>query len=89
MSHDSILGKVNEALMIVLIVSSPVLIAAVAIGLLVGLLQALTQIQDQTLPQAVKLVVVLVLIILLGPVLSQQVANEASGIFDAFPIMTR
>src|SRR3954469_25783007 len=89
MSHDSILGKVNEALMIILIVSSPVLIAAVVIGLLVGLLQALTQIQDQTLPQAVKLVVVLVLVILLGPVLSQQVANQASGIFDAFPIMTR
>jgi type III secretory pathway component EscT len=67
MTHDSILGKVNEALMIILIVSSPVLIAAVVIGLLVGLLQALTQIQDQTLPQAVKLVVVLVLMILLGP----------------------
>ena len=33
--------------------------------------------------------VVLVLMILLGPVLSQQVANQASGIFDAFPIMTR
>lgn len=89
MSHDSILSKVNESLMIILIVSSPVLIAAVAIGLLVGLLQALTQIQDQTLPQAVKLVVVLGLVILLGPVLSQQVANQASGIFDAFPIMTR
>ena len=65
MTHDSILAKVNEALMIILIVSSPVLIAAVVIGLLVGLLQALTQIQDQTLPQAVKLVVVLVLMILL------------------------
>ena len=89
MSHDRILGKVNEALMIVLIVSSPVLIAAVVIGLLVGLLQALTQIQDQTLPQAVKLIVVLGLMILLGPVLSQQVANQASGILDAFPIMTR
>jgi len=29
MSHDSILSKVNESLMIILIVSSPVLIAAV------------------------------------------------------------
>ena len=85
MSHDSILSKVNESLMIILIVSSPVLIAAVA----VGLLQALTQIQDQTLPQAVKLVVVLILIIFLGPVLSQQIVNQASGLFDAFPIMTR
>jgi type III secretion protein S len=89
MSHDSILGKVNEALMTILIVSSPVLIAAVVIGLLVGLLQALTQIQDQTLPQAVKLIAVLVLIILLGPMFSQQIANQASGIFDAFPSMTR
>ena len=89
MSHDSILGKVNEALMTILIVSSPVLIAAVVIGLLVGLLQALTQIQDQTLPQAVKLIAVLVLIILLGPMFSQQIANQASGILDAFPIMTR
>jgi type III secretion protein S len=53
------------------------------------LLQALTQIQDQTLPQAVKLFVVLVLMILLGPLLSQQIANQASGILDAFPSMTR
>jgi type III secretion protein S len=89
MSHDSILGTVNEALMTILIVSSPVLIAAVLVGLLVGLLQALTQIQDQTLPQAVKLIVVLVLVILLGPLLSQQIVNEASGILDAFPTMTR
>ena len=89
MNNDTILAKVNEALMTILIVSSPVLVAAVAIGLLVGLLQALTQIQDQTLPQAVKLIVVLVMMILLGPVFSQQIANQASGILDAFPSMTR
>jgi type III secretion protein S len=41
------------------------------------------------LPQAVKLFVVLVLMILLGPLLSQQIANQASGILDAFPSMTR
>jgi len=36
-----------------------------------------------------QLIVVLVLVILLGPVLSQQIANQASGILDAFPSMTR
>jgi type III secretion protein S len=41
------------------------------------------------LPQAVKLIVVLALVILLGPLLSQQIANQASGILDAFPSMTR
>jgi hypothetical protein len=28
-------------------------------------------------------------VIFLGPVLSQQVASQASSLFDAFPIMTR
>lgn len=89
MPNEVILSKVNDSLLTILIVSSPVLAAAVLIGILVGLMQALTQIQDQTLPQAVKLVVVLVLIILLGPLFSQQVANQASGILDDFPSLTR
>ena len=89
MNHDSILGKVNEALMTILIVSSPVLIAAVVIGLLVGLLQALTQIQDQTLPQVVKLVGVLLVIVFVGPLLAGQVAELGNQVLDNFPLWTR
>ena len=38
----------REAVMVTLLISSPVLIAGMAVGLLIGLIQALTQIQEQT-----------------------------------------
>jgi len=89
MHTDALLAQVNASLITVLVVSSPVLIAAVAVGLVVGLAQALTQIQDQTLPQAVKLLVVLIIIITLGPLLAGQISIQASRALDAFPLMTR
>jgi type III secretion protein S len=86
---EFVLAKVDAALMTTLIMSAPMLIAAVAVGVLVGLAQALTQIQDQTLPQAVKIIVTLVVILLLGPFLAKQVANHASTVLDEFPFATR
>ncbi len=50
MNSDIVLVKVNAALMTAFLVSAPVLIATVVVGVLIGLIQALTQIQDQTLP---------------------------------------
>jgi type III secretion protein S len=89
MSPEPFLIKVNAALVTVLLVSSPVLAAAVLVGLLVGLGQALTQIQDQTLPQAVKLVAVLLVILVLGPMFARQIADQASMALDEFPVVTR
>lgn len=89
MPTDTLLVKLNGALITVLFVSAPVLIAAVAVGLLVGLLQALTQIHDQTLPQAVKLIVVLLILLFLGPYLSTQIVDQASRVLDEFPSITR
>jgi type III secretion protein S len=86
---DLIVAKVQNALLTILIVSAPVLLAAMLVGLVIGLLQALTQIQDQTLPQGAKLLVVLLIIILFGPLLSQQIVNQASLALDDFPALTR
>ena len=88
MNTEFLFAKVNAALLTVLLVSSPALIAAVLVGVLVGLIQALTQIQDQTLPQAVKLIVVLVIMILFGRVLAQQILDQATMALDEFPAMT-
>jgi type III secretion protein S len=76
MNSEFLFAKVNAALLTVLIVSSPALIAAVLVG------------QDQTLPQAVKLIVVLVIMILFGRVLAQQVVDQAAMALDEFPAMT-
>jgi len=89
MHHDIVLVKVQEALVAILMMSAPVLITTVAIGVLVGLIQALMQIQDQTLPQALKLFVVLIVLIFLGPWIGSIVARQASVVLDVFAAETR
>jgi len=89
MNGDFVLAKVQTALLVVLYASAPVVITALAVGLLIGLAQALTQIQDQSLPQTVKLVAVLVVLLLFGPVMGYQIAEQASSALDEFPRVTR
>ncbi|MEX0711131.1 MAG: flagellar biosynthesis protein FliQ [Pirellulales bacterium] len=52
----------REAILVALLIGSPVLLAGLLVGLAVGLLQALTQVQEQTVsfvPKLVAMVLVL------------------------------
>lgn len=89
MHSELVAAKVNAALLTVLLVSGPVLAAAVVLGLVVGILQALTQIQDQTLPLAVKLIAILLVLVVFGPLLAGQIVTQASLVLDEFPVLTR
>jgi len=89
MTRDIFLTQVSNALITVLIVSSPALIVAIAVGVGVGLLQALTQVQDQSLPQAGKLVAVLLVIIIVGPLFATQIATMSQRLLEDFPSLTR
>ncbi|WJV68840.1 type III secretion system export apparatus subunit SctS [Pectobacteriaceae bacterium CE70] len=50
------LNLFKQAMVLVVMLSAPPLLAAVMVGVLVSLIQAVMQLQDQTLPFAVKLV---------------------------------
>lgn len=89
MNPDVYASKAQDAMLLVLQICSPLLIAGVIIGVTIGLIQALTQIQDQTLPQAVKLLAILLLVIWLGPTFGQKIAAETSAALDSFPFVTR
>lgn len=61
------IDTLREALLLTLLISAPLLLAALVVGLLTSLAQAVTQVQDQTLAFLPKIVaVVLVAIALLG-----------------------
>ena len=61
------LDLVRDALMMTLLVASPILVAGLAIGLVISLVQAVTQIQEQTLTFVPKIIVmILVAVLLLG-----------------------
>ncbi|MCC7407139.1 MAG: flagellar biosynthesis protein FliQ [Phycisphaeraceae bacterium] len=81
MSFDQATDIVRESLTVMLLVSAPILLAGLAIGLFVGLLQAVTQIQEQTLSFVPKIVVMGVVTILLTPWVGRMLVEYAQRMF--------
>jgi len=67
METDQAVDLVRQALWMMLVLSSPILLAGLAIGLVVSILQAVTQIQEQTLSFVPKMVVMGLVAILITP----------------------
>lgn len=57
----------REAMYVLLEVSAPAMLAALAVGLAVGLLQALTQIQEMTLVFVPKIIVIFLVLLVTLP----------------------
>jgi type III secretion HrpO family protein len=71
----------QEALLLVIAVSLPVLAVAAVVGFLVAALQAASQIQDATLSHLPRLLAVAAALALLGPWMGHQVAEFATRAF--------
>ena len=67
MSGDLVIQLGQEALMIVLLVSAPMLGLGLLVGLLVSVFQATTSIQEQTLAFIPKIIAVFIAILIFGP----------------------
>lgn len=67
MSVDEVLRVGNQALWTAMLTASPILLAALGVGLLVGILQAATQIQEMTLSFIPKLLGVVAVLVVAGP----------------------
>ena len=67
MSPEAVLGFGRQGLEVLLAAAAPVLLVALAVGLLVSVLQALTQINEATLSFLPKLVAIAVTLMLAGP----------------------
>ena len=81
MQISELMDFTAQALLLVLYLSMPPIIAAASVGTFVALLQALTQIQEQTLSFAIKLLVVVLVIFATGAWLGQELLHFTEGIF--------
>ena len=81
MQTSELMDFTTQALLLVLYLSMPAIIAAAAVGTLVALLQALTQVQEQTLSFAIKLLVVVLVIFATGAWAGKELVHFAEGIF--------
>lgn len=67
MSQELVLMLAERGIWTILLVAGPLLILALAVGLLVSIFQATTQIQEQTLAFIPKIIAVLVGVVIFGP----------------------
>jgi flagellar biosynthetic protein FliQ len=71
----------EQALLLVVAVSLPVLAVAAVVGFVVAAFQAASQIQDPTLSHLPRLLVVTAALAILGPWMGHQVATFAAQMF--------
>lgn len=67
MNADTAIELCRSAAMLSLVLSGPVLVAALAIGVIMGLLQGLTQVQDSSITFVPRLIALTLVMLLLLP----------------------
>lgn len=75
----------RQALEVTLLLSAPMLLAALVIGLIVSVFQAATQINEQTLSFIPKLVGMLLVLLLAGPWMLQLMVDYVRRLFESIP----
>lgn len=85
MTAQMVLSMGQEALLILLMVSAPVLGAALLVGLLVSLFQAVTQIHEATLAFVPKLVAVIAVFAIAGPWMLNMLVEYIRRMIEAIP----
>ncbi|WP_343154835.1 flagellar biosynthesis protein FliQ [Buchnera aphidicola (Pseudoregma panicola)] len=81
---DSLLG---ESIKMIIILSMPLLIVVLLIGLIISILQSATQINEQTLSFVPKVFSILSILILLGPWILNTIINYIKDLFKILPVI--
>lgn len=84
-SPDYFIGIAQQALWVLALAASPILIPALAAGLILGMIQAATSINEQTLSFVPKLIVVAIALALFGGAIMMLLADFTRDIFARIP----
>jgi flagellar biosynthetic protein FliQ len=87
MNPESVMTLGQQALELTLMVSAPMLLTALVIGLIVSIFQAATQINEMTLSFIPKLVGMFVVLIISGPWMIGILLDYMTRLFSSIPYM--
>ena len=82
MNLDEATELIRHTLVLALIVSAPMLLIGLGVGILVSLIQAVTQIQEQTLTFIPKIAAMVAAAILLMPWIGQRLIEYSAAMFS-------
>lgn len=85
MTPESVVTIGQQAVEITILVSAPLLLAALAVGLLVSIFQAATQINEMTLSFIPKLLVMFVVLVVAGPWMLNLLMDFTRRLFTSIP----
>ena len=89
MTEEYILYVCGQALYLIMILSAPMLVSALVVGLTISILQATTQVQEQTLSFVPKIVATFVAVLVAGSWIAQMLGNFALEVFRSIPTIAQ
>lgn len=89
MTEDMVLSIGREAMVTTLLLASPLLVAALVVGLVVSIVQAITQINEATLTFIPKILAVVVVLMVLAPWMSQIMTSYTTELLTSLPDYVR
>ena len=87
MTPESVMTLGREAVILTLMVSAPMLLTALALGLLISVFQAATQINEMTLSFIPKLVGIFLVLLFAGPWMIGLMVDYLQRLFNSIPGM--
>ena len=87
MTSQTVLTLGQQALEVALLVSAPLLLAALVTGLVVSVLQAATQINEMTLSFIPKLLATATTLVIAGPWMLKLIIGYTKELFESIPML--
>jgi len=81
-SQGLVLAVMNQTIYEILVLSVPLLGAAMVVGLIISIFQATTSIQEQTLTFVPKLIVILLMLMIAGQFFLNHLSDFTRNLFD-------
>ena len=85
MTTDAVVGLMAETIKVTLLVSAPMLIVGLVVGVMISLFQAVTQIQEMTLVFVPKIVAVMITMVAALPWMISLLMTYTQNIFANIP----
>lgn len=89
MTPETVVTIGQQALLMTILVSAPLMLAALLTGLLVSIFQAATSINEMTLTFIPKLIVMFIVLILAGPWMIETMTSYMRELFSSIPQLVR
>ncbi len=87
MNSQTVINLGQDALQTMMLVSGPLLVVALIVGLVVSIIQAATQINEMTLSFIPKILAIFGTLLLLGPWMLSTLVDYTQRLFNSIPNM--